>query len=125
MTERNVCSVDNPLRTNETESKYQEDQKAGLLDHGCIFCDLEPVVEFEHWKIIKNKYPYDKVTCVHDMIYPKRHVAEKDLNEEEINELAHLKGTYLNERYQFIIEPLPKHKSIPNHFHIHLVVTDV
>ena len=119
------------LRTNETEAKYAEWKLERGLEKGCPMCTNEPfkgfiycaaVKEFTYWKIVINDFPYDKVAEKHHMLVPLRHVTEGELTEEEKQELQTIKPTYLNDNYQFIIEATHKTKSVPEHFHLHLIV---
>ena len=109
-------------RTLETHNLYMKDIEAGGLDEGCLLCERAALHTFEYWKIIENKYPYDRVALVHEMILPLRHTDGCDLSEAEKAELEVLKKTFLNDHYHFIVEALPKTKSIPAHLHMHLIV---
>jgi hypothetical protein len=109
-------------RTFWTELKYQAAIKQGSLKGDCVFCSVNSIKDFEYWKIVPNKYPYNRVSKVHDIIYPIRHTDGGDLTTDEINELVELKKDYLNTNYQYILEAMPKNKSIPGHFHLHLII---
>ena len=119
------------MRTKETEAKYAEWKLQRGLERGCPLCIEAPfngfiycatVKNFTHWKIVVNDFPYDKIVEKHHMLVPLRHVAEGGLTAEERKELFDLKPTYLNDEYQFIIEATHKTKSVPEHFHLHLIV---
>jgi hypothetical protein len=110
------------LRTKETEAAYAQWRNGGGLTQGCPLCRNEPLRLFTHWKVIVNDFPYDKVAEKHHMLVPLRHVAEGELTAEEKKELFDLKPTYLNDEYQFIIEATHKTKSVPEHFHLHLII---
>ena len=110
------------FRSDENQATYDAYRAAGNLDKNCVLCDCQPINEFEHWRIIRNIFPYDKIAKSHDMIVPKRHVTELNLSEGEMAELRNIKETYLHTNYDFIIEPTYKMKSIPQHFHLHLIV---
>lgn len=69
-----------------------------------------------------NAFPYDKIATSHDMVVPLRHVPEAELTPEERKELVEIKHEYVNANYEYILEPTHKKKSIPAHFHLHLVV---
>ena len=56
------------------------------------------------------------------MLMPLRHTTEEELTEAELAELYQLKQTVLNTDYNFLMECLPKAKSIPEHHHLHLIV---
>jgi diadenosine tetraphosphate (Ap4A) HIT family hydrolase len=110
------------LRAPETWQKYQDAIANGTLEKGCVLCDKTPVVEFKFWKIIMNDFPYDRIAEVHHMLVPIRHVTEEGLSKEEHQELLRLKKSELNREYQYLLEATPSTKSIPGHFHIHLIV---
>ncbi|MEX0917045.1 MAG: hypothetical protein WDZ90_00755 [Candidatus Paceibacterota bacterium] len=109
------------LRTIEDEQRYLEYQKTGGLDGECLFCREKGVKEFTYWKVLPNTFPYNKIAKVHDMLAPKRHVTEQELPAEELEEYQALKAGFINTNYEFIFEPTQKKKSIPKHFHLHLI----
>ncbi|MDP3953262.1 MAG: hypothetical protein Q8P99_00340 [bacterium] len=109
------------LRTRESQEKYEAFKKEGGLNNGCGLCEADSIKEFDYWRLIKNKFPYDRIAEVHDMIIPKRHIRENDLSESEKTELLEIKnGDYIGNNYHFIIEATTGVKSIPTHFHLHL-----
>jgi diadenosine tetraphosphate (Ap4A) HIT family hydrolase len=109
-------------RTTETHERYMEVLKSREVYDGCRLCDETVIIEFNLWKIINNEFPYDKIASTHHMIIPKRHTNGDDLTEEELNELTTLKAGYLNEQYHMLAEALPKRKTMPSHFHLHLFI---
>lgn len=111
-------------RTKDTHIAYEQAKQQGHLLNGCPLCNAESVEEFTHWKIIPNRFPYDRIASIHHMIIPKRHVVENELTKEELDELLQLKQTVLNHHpnnYGHILEAVHKKKSIPEHFHLHLL----
>lgn len=56
------------------------------------------------------------------MLVPIRHVREDELTSEEISELALVKAGFVNDEYDYVLEATNKTKTIPSHFHLHLVV---
>jgi diadenosine tetraphosphate (Ap4A) HIT family hydrolase len=112
------------LRTKDSEERYIEVMQTRTGDEGCLFCTPSRqtvLAEFEHFRIIKNDFPYDEVAEIHHMIYPKRHTLGKDMTEEEKAELQLLKDTYCKEKgYQYILEGITR-LSIPSHVHFHLL----
>lgn len=110
------------LRTLKTQNSYDEHKRNGHLKNQCPLCTSETITEFTHWRLIDNKFPYDKISSTHHMIVPVRHIIETELTQEELAELMLLKNSILNEQYMLIFEALPRSKSIPNHFHLHLIV---
>lgn len=111
----------NSFRTRDGNARYDAYKCTPEFSHGCVLCEREARKEFTWWKIIVNKFPYDRIASVHDMLVPKRHATEDELTEDEKCELREIKRTEIHD-YQFIIEPTPHVKSIPTHFHLHLIV---
>lgn len=116
------------LRSNDTMTKYMSDMRE-LEEKGTRanpFLDWKSclVKEFDHWVIIKNKYPYDAVATVSHMISTKREVPFKWelLTEEEKDEFEIIKKEYLSLHYDVIWENLPKGQTVPGHFHLNLLV---
>lgn len=107
------------LRTPETEAAYTKVKQEGHLENGCALCAAPSVKEFGEWRIVENEFPYDLVADVHHMILPKRHAAE--LSESEQAEFARIKEEYLQSIYEFFIEPVKRRRSIPGHWHLHLI----
>jgi len=106
--------------------RYEEGRQSDVKNPGvCPLCEAKTIEKFEHWRIITNKYPYDAVALVHEMIIPIRHCVEKELNEAEIAEYTELKQSVLNQKYSHIFEALPKSKSIPGHHHLHLIIPKI
>ena len=109
------------LRTKETEARYQKLISEGFLNDGCNLCKAPSIMDFEHWRIIGNLFPYDLIAKVHHMIIPKRHITGTDITETEKQELESLKDEYINQEYSYIIEAVKKGRSIPGHLHFHLI----
>lgn len=109
------------LRTPESQEKYRAYIRAGGLQSECALCSKEAKHRFSHWKIICNDFPYDLIADVHDMIVPIRHVDEGGITEEEWQEYHQIKADFI-QQYDYLVEATNKNKSIPAHFHIHLIV---
>ncbi len=107
------------LRTPETEAAYTKVKEEGHLREGCVLCTIPSVKEFNEWRIIENRFPYDLIASVHHMILPKRHTAE--LSKSEQKEYEEIKETYMQPTYEFFIEPVNRQRSIPEHWHLHLI----
>lgn len=108
------------LRYPETEKRYRDLIATGILERCCVLCDKEAISSFTHWKIITNDFPYDRIAKTHDMLVPLRHVIEGSLTDEEHQELLDIKHGYVNDHYDYIIEPTHHGKSIPTHLHSQL-----
>jgi hypothetical protein len=109
------------LRSLEGKKKYQEYLKNTPSSDVCILCEKKVIKEFKYWKITGNLFPYDLIAESHDMIMPIRHIVETELTDEEKEEFSYIKIHLLGE-YDYIIESALKNKSIPEHFHQHLLV---
>lgn len=110
------------LRDTELILRYQDHIKRFREQGICPLCDEMPIKLFRHWKIINNEYPYNMIAATHHMITSMRHITEDELTQEESNELQEIKKTFINSDYDLILEPTIKEKSIPDHFHLHLIV---
>ncbi|TSC67729.1 MAG: hypothetical protein G01um101466_651 [Parcubacteria group bacterium Gr01-1014_66] len=112
------------LRTKEGETRYhaylKHLQEKG--DDQCVLCPKIPLHSFQFYKIVQNDFPYDRLAETHHMLIPLRHSAESELLKEEKIELQHIKEDYLDENYHYIIEATNRNKSVPGHFHLHLIV---
>lgn len=108
------------LRTPEGDRRYQEAKKS-LDPNICELCKKEPLKLYKHWKIVENSFPYDLIAKVHHMIIPLRHIKEDELTEEEVLELQNIKKDFINNEYNYSAETLGRYRSLPNHYHIHLM----
>lgn len=112
------------LRKRKSEVIYKKHLKNRKEngDDSCPMCERKSEKSFKFWKIIKNKFPYDKVAEEHLMLVPIRHVVESELNKNELKEFGKIKNSILKvKKYDFIMEAV-KWKTIPSHFHLHLIV---
>lgn len=107
------------LRSRKTEEQYKKAIENGELNI-CPLCTAEPLQTFTHWKIIKNKFPYDTIAEEHHMIVPHRHCTYDSLTTGEIKELTSIKKEVYNS-YHYLLEGLGNNVSIPDHSHLHLL----
>ena len=99
------------LRTQEVERAREEHLKSVASSDVCRLCEKESLKSFVHWRITENNFPYDKVASVHHMLMSIRHVSENKLK---------IKQEFVRIEYDWIIESIEK--SIPEHFHLHLII---
>lgn len=111
------------LRTAEMKAKYKAYQADGGLAGTCVLCEKPALQTFRQWKIIDNMFPYDRVAKTHHMLVPLRHVAETKLSDEERTELLDIKRGSAMGSYEYMLEATSRILSIPQHFHLHLLVT--
>lgn len=110
------------FRTPATEEEYRKYISQGGMGGSCPLCEKESLKEFKLWRIVENQFPYDKIASTHHMILPARHVTEEGLSEGELAEYKEVKKEYLHRKYEFLIEATFLTKSVPGHFHIHLLI---
>lgn len=110
------------LRTPKSERTYREHARNRSADAECPLCSEPTLVEFTHWRILNNKFPYDLIAQTHHMLVTKRHVSDANLSVEERDELLQIKMLPAIQEYHWIIEPTFRNKTIPQHTHLHLVV---
>ncbi|MBC7836926.1 hypothetical protein H7X87_04090 [Acetobacteraceae bacterium] len=110
------------FRTKNMAAVYDAFIAQGGLAGACPLCVAPTLATFKYWKIMNNKFPYDKVATMHHMLVPLQHVTEASVSREAWMEYQELKKGILNQDYEFLVEATTKKKSIPAHFHIHLLV---
>ena len=110
------------LRTLEGKKKFQDYKKSIISSDRCVLCDKPVLKGFKYWQIVKNDFPYDQVAEIHHMFVPIRHVVVDGLNEAELGEMRTIREGYINDNYDYMIEATHKNKSVPDHFHLHLIL---
>ncbi len=110
------------LRTKKTEKTYRQYRKQfSTKNKECDLCTKEPLFLFTYWKIIENSFPYDLIAKKHNMIVPIRHCCEEELTKKECKEFLELKKKFIHNDYDYLLESSARLKTIPEHFHIHLL----
>jgi hypothetical protein len=109
------------VRTKEMSEKYLRAIQDGHLSKGCNLCNAPSIKDFQYWRIVDNMFPWDVIAKTQHMIIPKRHITYKELTDDEKKEFDVIKFADM-ENYDLSAEARTKNKSIPNHFHIHLIV---
>jgi len=107
------------LRTLKTHSDY-ELHCAKSHSKACYLCSAPSIKAYKHWRIIENQFPYDEVATMNNMVVSLRHAKEDDLTPDEKAEYQRIKAD-LHDEYDMIVENTHKQKSIPGHFHLHLL----
>lgn len=111
------------LRTKKSHSKYKNLITKGYFTNGCKLCkEIKQIKEFRHWRVIYAKFPWDLISKTHHILIPKRHVVENKLTRAEKKEFESIKQKFVEKKYELIIETTTRKKSIPEHFHLHLIV---
>ena len=103
-------------RSESTGLKYKRDPNF-------TFEMLPRIRSYGHWYIVENQYPYDRVAEVHHMLVPIRRFSERgEMEYYESDELRFiLRELALNEEYDSLIENFPHERTVPEHFHLHLI----
>lgn len=109
-------------RTRETFDKYLAARAEPMPEGYCPLCEAPSIKEFTYWRIIDNKFPYDRVADIHHQLVPKRHVTFDNVSQEEKEEMENLITGDLNSTYAMCALALPNTQSIPSHVHYHLMV---
>lgn len=105
-------------RTEATERAYQQARKNGTLDN---LIDVEPVREWTHWKLIENRFPYDKLNTKHFMVVLKREPESYwALNEYELYELWWDIIPELDNEFHYLKINLQQLRSVNGIPHIHV-----
>ena len=110
------------LRTPAMSEQYGEWLSQRKPGDVCPLCEREPIKQFNLWKIIPNRFPYDKVAQTHHTLVTLRHVPESQLSDEERAELVEIKRDYASKNYEYFLEAGELTMTLPKHYHIHLVV---
>ncbi len=94
----------------------------GTIGGVCALCSKPTLVDFTHWRIVENEFPYDRIAKTHHMLISKRHITETEMNQDERTELQNIKLNYVHTKYNSIIEMTLLKKTIPGHFHLHMIM---
>ncbi len=119
MTDSNLRNVF-VLRTPEMLAEYakhMEKNKGSMA----FFFSSPAIKSWEHWRLIKNDFPYDVLAGKHHILTPKRIFEEDiDMTNGERKELSRIKAE-LNDDYDSIIENFVRNRTFRNHYHLHLI----
>jgi hypothetical protein len=107
------------FRTPERQAEYAR-ALAAMDGSACPLCEKPALKSFTHWKILSNDFPYDRIAKVHHLIVPIAHAVENDVASAAWEELRRIKAEEFG-GYDYILEPTGTQRSIPGHFHLHLV----
>lgn len=111
------------MRTKEMIKKYEAHKRALDPNVPCELCTKEPLQTFQYWKITDCMFPWDKIAETHHLILPLRHATDLELTAAEWQELHEIKQKHLQAAYEVIAEATNKKKSIPGHWHLHLIIS--
>lgn len=109
--------VPTSARRHQSEIAYQDAKTSGST----VPLDQEPhLLDYKHWYVIKNRFPYDMVFAEHDMLLPRSGAADrKDLKLVEFVELQHILDD-LHTSYDLVFENFTHRRSVLSLYHLHL-----
>ncbi len=117
----------NTPRHTKTEEAYQEFKKEYTADPSVLqsfnFDNEKILREFEHWILIENRFPYDRMARTNDMLVSKRPLQSRyDGTDTEQTEYDTIMKLLAQENfYDAYMENFPKIKSVKKYVHIHLI----
>jgi len=107
------------LRTEKTLNDYQKLLSKGL--NYDFFFNSPAIIEYNYWRLIKNKFPYDAVASEHCLLTPNRIFQyDFEMSAEEQAELYDIKR-YLEKRFDSIFENFIHKRTFPKHYHLHVI----
>ena len=111
-----------PLRTPETNERYRKYAESRSPDDRCPLCAAETLVDFDHWRIIDNAFPYDEIAEVHHLLIPKAHISHREKNFMPIwGNFAMDIEKYVFASYDAVTLNCPAAQTVPDHMHFHLI----
>lgn len=110
------------FRTKKNEREYKKEKLLSKKNKKCALCEKESIKEFKYWRVVQNEFPYDYIASLHNMLVTKRHVSRNYLNKVEKKELEKIHKSYFDTTYDCVIQSTIKTQSLPQHFHLHLIV---
>lgn len=116
-----VTDAPTSLRTLAAELRYQQAKKTGDTKPLEL---VDSIKQWDHWRLIKNDFPYDAAFRVHHMLLPKRAAVTSrfELNDAERKELDHIVKTLVHPEYDMLFENSPHRQSVRSIYHLHLVI---
>lgn len=106
------------LRSKMAELKYQQAKRNSQT---VPLAEEPSIKEWQHWRLIANRFPYDIAYKQHDMLLPIREVgAWHNLTADEQAEFWLIIDSYVEPQYDLWFVNTNKRRSILTHFHVHL-----
>lgn len=109
--------VPTSARSMEAEASYQLAKEIGVLKP----LDQEPrLIQYKHWYLIANRFPYDMIFEVHDMLVPMSGAATRhELTAAALVELQEILDE-LSNQYDLVFENFAHRRSVLTLYHLHL-----
>ena len=106
-------------RTPETQARYDHDRANGLTKN---LRDEPAIREWDHWKLVENAYPHDKLNQKHMLLVLKRKptTSHYALSVIEVSELLVKILPILDREYDHVKLNLANMRSVNDVFHLHV-----
>lgn len=108
------------LRSPETQARYDAHKQQFNTTKECFMCKYNAPTLKDCWKIVPNEFPYDTIAMQHDLLVYTYHEEEP-----AYGDVASLHGIkeflYIIGGYDAIIENAPVNRTVPQHYHLHLI----
>ena len=104
-------------RKPETEAAYQKAKATNKLEPLHL---IEPIKEWDHWKLVPNRFPHDRLNKVHLMLVLKREANIYAITNAELDELWRKILPELDSLYHYVKLNLRAMRSISNVPHLHI-----
>lgn len=110
-------------------SKIKHDAKRTVATHNKYVDFIESgkpakftlIKEWKRWNLVENAFPYDAIARQHHLLFPKRQFThERSMSLAELFEFNNIKKE-ISGSYDSILENFESARSIPLHFHYHLI----
>ena len=110
------------LRTKKCLKRYHDKRKKlGKEFSNVDLTKLECVRRYFYWTLVKNEFPYDKITKRHDMLVPLRKFPkEGNMTMLEWCELMNIKKE-IEKDYDSFLENTFHRRVLSNIFHLHCI----
>lgn len=116
-----MSKEDDVLRTVANLDRYEQSYHAGGRARDVR--DFKSYAVFEHWMVVENEFPYDKIAAVHRLLAPKRSMSEPfEMNAEEVRELHGIMQAWAEAKeYDTMMLNFHHSRTLPKQLHFHLV----
>lgn len=105
------------VRKPETEQAYQNAKATGDLEPLHL---VKPIKEWDHWKLVANRFPHDRLNAKHLMVVLKREANIFAITNAELDELWRTVLPELDDQYHYVKLNLAAMRSVANVPHLHV-----
>ena len=114
-----------PVRSIETYIKYKKHMETNDGKEWLANALKNPIKDFGLWVLIEDQFPWDNISTVHHLIFPKRVFRfADDINDEE-RKCLHDVLLQMKKDYDIVVDKIDRidgsNRSIKYHYHLHLL----